>query len=192
MEGMRGLRELVQALEGWVTINGNHVLIGDDDYKVTGKSLGQLYHGGPTVITTIDVTKLNQRDAGFYGAGFYVSKSADYAKTYGNRISRFMLADDAKVLVASLSPKEASAELVKIIMADQERFIRDAVKGRGKVVDEFAMKWELNEIANDHTSWAHAVDGYAIRHGFDAIKYSDGEIVVKNAGALRTIQKGKA
>ena len=56
---------------------------GAKPWQKTGEEIGPLYHGGKKLVSDVDLAKTGQRDAGFYGKGFYLTKKSDLAKAYG-------------------------------------------------------------------------------------------------------------
>lgn len=148
----------------------------------TGAQLGPLYHGGKRKIAEVDPSKLQSRDHGFYGEGFYVTSVRDYAKAYGNKISEFKLDPNATVLMASLRPEDAPAGLVDEVFEDTKTQAWDRAVARGKTQ---ALLDELELIRTDPLSWKQAVSAYAKRKDFAVVHFSAGEIVVRHHGKLR-------
>lgn len=156
----------------------------DDDgrWVSTGAELGTVYHGGKTKITAVDPGRLQSRDYGFYGEGFYVTSAEHYARAYGNKVSKFDLDPDATVLMASLKPEDAPAGLVDEVVADYRARAWDRAVARGKVE---ALEAELSDVRTDPLAWKSAVSAYAKRKDFAVVHFSPGEIVVRHHGKLR-------
>lgn len=146
----------------------------------TGRGAGagmNVFHTGPKRVTTVDPAKLQQRDHGFFGKGFYTSELPQYG--YGRVPSRFDLPDEL-ILNAGRHPNR-NPELAQKV-ADwhyQKGFA--AAKARNKV-DQ--LTWEADQIKTDHLAYVRAVDRYAEAHGIKAVKYGSEEIVVKDPSVL--------
>jgi hypothetical protein len=162
----------------------------------TGKELGTVYHGGKTTVGEVDPSKLQQRDAGFYGPGFYVTKNEQYAKTYGNKVSQKTFNRDAKILdVDTIHPgyeKKVSPELQKEIEATERAYLAGLPKAQKNpnLVNDYLELINPKSKSFDLHSWIEAVNRHAEQKGYDAIRFSDGEIVVKNPKALATDLSG--
>ena len=164
----------------WVTINGAHVFIGDDsEYVTSGESLGDVFHGGKKKVRKIDEEKLQSRDEGFYGSGFYLTQNKETASHYGGTITRGRIDKSARVLRSALTIDKASPKLVKAVKDD---YIARA-KSRGKEKEAIAEIAEWN-----HLDWKNAVDRYAERMGYDVIVHHSDEIVVKNPKVFKFVK----
>jgi hypothetical protein len=158
--------------------------------EVSGASFGDLYHGGKAKIESVDPAKLQSRDSGFYGKGFYLSETKSGTKGYGGRVSTFRFKPDARILVSSLRPQDAPPGLLRAVKSRLTREGLEKARARGK---EKAFLDEMEMIESNHLEWKGAVDRYAELEGFDAVRYTAGEVVVKNTKALeRAGQKAKA
>jgi hypothetical protein len=142
---------------------------------------GMVFHGGPKRILKIDPGKLQSRDAGFYGKGFYVTDEAHMARNYGGKVTEFLVDPQAKIVNASLKPEESPELLQDVISWLKETFMPKVIE-RGK---ESQFLDELDGIKSDPLAWKNAVDRYAEATGADIVKYAPGEIVVKNPAVLR-------
>ncbi len=140
-----------------------------------------VYHGGKKKVKEIDHSKLQSRDSGYFGEGFYVATHPTTARTYGSKLSEYKVAPDAKVLISSLKPED-SPKLVSEVKRDYyDRFIERA-KARGK---EDALLGEIEHITDSPISWAKEVYAYGKRNGYDVIHHSGGEVVVVNPKVLQ-------
>lgn len=151
-------------------------------WEMTGQELGFVYHGGKTKISEVDLSKIGQRDYGFYGEGFYVTTDKKYAKAYGGRVSEIGIADNATVLRASLKPEDAPNGLVEEVTNDYYNRTISKARERGK---EDLLNDEIARIKTGPLAWIHAVDGYARSKDYDIVKYSEGEIVILTQRALK-------
>jgi hypothetical protein len=151
-------------------------------FETIGSELGTLYHGGKSKISSVDQSKLQSRDYGFYGKGFYTTTNPTYAKAYGGRVSKFSLGDESRVLEASLKASDAPHGLVDAVKKDIFESGSEAAKSRGKIA---AFREEIRLIDRDHLAWKDAVGRFAEKYGYDAVRYGPGEVVVKNPAALK-------
>jgi len=148
-------------------------------YNICGHDIGIVYHGGKKKIDKIDTTKLQMRDTGFYGDGFYVTTNKEHSKTYGRSVTTLKFNDNANILLASLKPEDAPPELVNDVKKDYIDRFGEKAKIEAKMFDD-------NPI-----NWNQAVDDFAKRNNYDAIKYCEGEIVVKNLSIINVLKKTK-
>ncbi|HET6886601.1 MAG TPA: hypothetical protein VFH87_01635, partial [Candidatus Udaeobacter sp.] len=155
-------------------------------YEKTGAEVGELYHGGKQKIKEISPEKFQARDYGFYGKGFYVTEAPHYAKTYGGQVTRLALKPEARVLESTLTPEQASPELIR----DVKQALYDAgiakARERGK---EDAFKAEIESITDSPINWKNAVDRFAELQGYDVVKHGAGEIVVKTPSVLQVAKQ---
>lgn len=150
-------------------------------FESLGSDLGTLYHAGKSKVVQVDPAKLQSRDSGFYGKGFYTATDPKFTKGYGSKVSKFELPKDSYVLDASLKASEAAPELVAAVKQDYLKSGLEAARARGK---EAAFMDEVNAIGSDHLAWKNAVSRFAERNGYDAVRYSPGEVVVTNTSKL--------
>src|SRR5262249_42303855 len=99
----------------------------------SGAELGTLYHAGNRKVTQIDPSALQSRDYGFYGKGFYGSKSEHGTRGYGNKVTSFSLKPDAKVLMSALRPEDANPALVEAVKRHALESGTSAAAKRGKL-----------------------------------------------------------
>jgi len=149
-----------------------------------GSDIGVVYHGSNEFIKTIDRSRLQSRDAGFYGRGFYVSQSRTGARFYGGRISTFAVDPNATVLQGSLLPAKAPPGLVDEVIRYKYDKAIDRARARGK---EDALADELEYIRTSPTSWSQALNDYANGMGYDIAAFAPGEMVVKNIEVLTRV-----
>jgi hypothetical protein len=152
---------------------------------VPGIPGGRVFHGSRKRVTSIDPSLLQARDSGFLGRGFYAADSPGMTKGYGRVVSAFDVSDDAKVLHAAIRPEDAP---------DLAKRVRDWVyasgfEGASKKGKLAGLEEEADMVLKDHLSFQRAVDRYAESQGFDVVKYSPGEIVVKNPAVLTSSRK---
>jgi hypothetical protein len=159
-------------------------------WEKAGKDFESVYHGGKTKVGEVDPSKLQQRDAGFFGKGFYVTSNENFAGTYGSRVSKKTFTPDARILdVGTIHPQyeqKVNPELQKEIEATQRSYYRGLPKAQNDpgLVDRYMEMVDPKNKAFDLGTWVESVNRYAEKNGFDAIRFSDGEIVVKNPKAL--------
>lgn len=150
-------------------------------FSITGKDLKPLFHAGKTKIKKIDKKKLGERDAGWYGAGFYVSFDKDYVQLwYGSHVTEFEATPDAKVLVATIAGDLSPAALFNDVINNE----KELLKARGA---EDKLKNIKKQLKENQIEWVHAVDRYAEENQFDIIVYNDYEIIIKNPKAIKVI-----
>lgn len=148
----------------------------------TGKDIGPVYHGGKTKVRVVDPARLQGRDYGFYGEGFYVTRAEKHARSYGKVVTKYEFSPDAKVLVSDLKPEKAHPDLVRRVVAHRRQKGLEKARARGK---EAAFLEELRGITTSPLDWKQAVDEYASDMGADAVVHNDGEIVVKAPYRIR-------
>lgn len=156
-----------------------------NSWDMRGADLGNVFHGGKTIVGEIDPSKLNKRDPGFYGKGFYTTKNSRFAGSYGPKISEFSVDPDARVLMASTMPADAPAGLVDAVKAWTFEAGREAAEKRGKLE---GLRQEVDLIDRSApAAWSRAVDKYAEAHGYDIVIHNDGEVVIKNPKVLKSV-----
>jgi hypothetical protein len=155
------------------------------DWTILGKDVPPVYHGGRRKIRKVDPEKVQSRDHGFYGAGFYVTTKESYARTYGPVLSKFRFTKDARILDTRIAPWDAPSKLIQAVFDHIEEKWIEAARSRGKVIEFYE---ELRRITEFTTDWAKAVDEFATDFGFDAVMWSPGEIVVKNPDVLLPVR----
>lgn len=147
------------------------------DYTISGAELGTLYHGGKHKISKVDPEMLQSRDSGYYGEGFYVTTNREFSKSYGKAVTTVQVDPKAKVLnVGGLTRDKAPTSLVDNIRKD---YIDRIVRLRG---EEFRGKAEksFEEMSKSPTQWPSMVNGFAQSANYDIIKFSNGEIIIRN------------
>jgi len=186
----------------------------EHEYTMTGeehqKKFGVLLHGADgkasdygtrgksARIRTVDPRKLQSKDPGFYGSGFYTttSKHKKYAQAYGDTISKSTLAPDSKVLMAHTHPLGTHPKLRQAI-----RKHMDNITGT-EHDPQLSHDWEKTSYQS--SEWVDAVNSFANHHGYHAIHWdrtglpnyavphnvsTDAgiapEVVVKRLGGLR-------
>lgn len=152
------------------------------DGEITGKMLGPLYHGGPTLITRVDPEKLQENDVGYYGEGFYTATDPSLVVSYGPVISWFELPPNARVLTANVEMEKSAEGLIDAVEAMVRRLLEARVaEGAADATGvEADVEDELKLLKKNQIEWMHRVDDYAVERGFDAIAWSPEEVVVKN------------
>jgi len=150
-------------------------------WNVPPSDFGDVFHGGPAIIKAIDETRLQSRDYGFYGPGFYTAKSPEVAAWYGGRVTRFSIKPEATILDAGLHPGLADKALVSAVQDAYRAKFEARAAARGRAADFQA---QVEAIATDPLEWKRAVKDYAETHNVDVVRYGDGEVVVRNPGVL--------
>ena len=146
--------------------------------------LRRVFHAGRFRIHHVDASKLQGRDEGYYGKGFYVSDSAKYVKTwYGPVVTAFNISADAKILWASVDWDSASYDLQKTISAQVKKLLRQ----RGK---ESEFNKQIALLKENQIEWVHQVDMYAEDDKYDIVCFNSDEIVVKNLKVLKVAWTG--
>ena len=152
-----------------------------------GSQMPPLYHGSTRRITSIDPKKIQSRDAGFYGAGFYVTTNKDFSKSFGIAVTKLYFKPSAKILIASIRPENAPNGLVEGVISFLYKEYLPRAQKLGRVRN---LKGELDAIRTDHITWTQTVDQFAKLKKYDAVVYGAGEIVVKNLKSV-VIDDGK-
>ena len=118
-------------------------------WEMSALEMPIVYHGGKGKVSEIDSEHLQQRDAGFYGKGFYVATNPKATKGYGNILSKFYISPEAKILKASLKPSEAPVGLLDAVYKYKYDKGIEAVKARNKEVQSGErMKKELHPLGS--------------------------------------------
>ena len=147
-------------------------------YIADGSVLGKVYHAGKIRIKKVDPSRLGERDAGWYGAGFYVAKDPEFVhKYYGPVVTEFEVSPKAKVLLGSISADKAPEGLFDAVLEHD----MSLPSGTGDVAERHFIASQLKE---NQTEWVHAVDRLAEEEDFDIVIFSDYEIVVKSPKVL--------
>lgn len=156
----------------------SHIAKKFKNYKAKGSEMPLVYHAGRGKVTEIDSKKLGDRDAGWYGAGFYVSFDQEYVKRwYGPTVSIFEIRPDSKILIASISASLAPEGLFNKVISNEKILLR--ARGELNRIDEISKQFKENQL-----EWVHAVDRLAEKENFDVVIYNDYEIIVKNPKSL--------
>lgn len=140
-----------------------------------------VFHAGKTKITEIDPLKLQSRDSGYYGRGFYVGESPDGVKGYGKTISKFDVAPDARILDVGMLPTKNQEKATEIADFFYNQGV-DSAKARGKL-DNFL--FEIEQIKKDPLAYKNAADRFAEQLGYDIVQYAPNEIVIKNLQKIK-------
>lgn len=151
-------------------------------YEVSGESLGTVFHGGKEKIRRINPDRLQYRDPGFYGRGFYVTQEPSYAKSYGSKMTRMTVDSTARVLKAELTPEKSDPGLVSAVKEHILQTGLPKAEARGKAD---AFRAEVEAITENPLNWKNAVDRYAEDNGFHVVSFGRGEIVVKDPSKVR-------
>lgn len=153
----------------------------DPPWLVSGEEFLPVFHGGRRKVRKVDPEELQRRDPGFYGRGFYVTTSPDYARWYGNIISEYRFRPGTIILEATLRPQEAPPGMVETVLGHIDRKWREAVRARGKEAQFDETMSRARELPLD---WRDVVEEYGVDLEVDAIAFSRGEIVVHNPDVL--------
>lgn len=155
-------------------------------YHMDPEELGVLHHMGDEHVDEIDPSRLQSRDHGYYGRGFYVSSFP--LRGYGRRMSKFTVKPGAKILRVPLKHEDAHPELQQAVHDHFMKHVLPKAEARGKAAefhDEVA-HWKTSPI-----SWKDAVDRFARENEYDIDHYGQGEIVVKNPRVLTPVKRRK-
>jgi ADP-ribose pyrophosphatase YjhB (NUDIX family) len=163
----------------------------EQPWEKSGKDLGSVYHGGAEKVRRIDPERIQSRDYGYYGSGFYVTDiDKKAARSYGGVVTKGRIAADAKVLDLSaaskvvgggLRPQEVHPKLVDRVYKHLYDKGIERARSRGKEKDFLN---ELSRVREHPLDWKDAVNRFAIDNKYDVIKYSPGEIVIKRPDAF--------
>jgi len=155
-------------------------------YERRGSDLGMLYHSGPERIEKIDPTRLQSRDYGFYGPGFYASAARQ--QSFGRHITRLTLDPSARVLMSDHleAAKRDRPELVRDVARHALESGLAAARARGK---EAAHRELAAMVTESPIEWKNAVTRFAADRGYDVVHQSPGEIVIRNLGVIRVVPK---
>lgn len=168
----------------------NQLSHGGKSFVQDGSSLGELYHGGSKKINRVDPDRLQSRDSGYYGRGFYTTATPEYAKTYGGRITKVRIKPDASVLVASLRRENAPDGLFDAV----KKLHFEVWESRG--IERRTPRSQWDDMFDAETSnpvgWKNAVLVYASHmehrgNAFDVIRWSNGEIVIRNLDSIEEL-----
>jgi hypothetical protein len=160
-----------------------------------GQLFQTVYHGGPERVDTPDLGKVGKRDAGLYGKGFYVAKAQQTAELYGPKVTTYDLSDNAKVLDVGTIHPEYEIPVNQSVQAEIEAAYRKRlqetgsarVKSNPELLEHYIAMIRPKSGTFDLHSWIAEVNRYAETNGFDAVKFSNSEIIVKNPAVLRTM-----
>ena len=115
-----------------------------------------------------------------------MANTRKWARTYGPTVTKFEVSPEATVLNAALKVEDADARLVNAVVEHYRKMSEPNAKAKGKMD---LLELELKDIRTSHISWAHALDKYAAHLGIDIVKFSGGEILVKNTEAVKSARK---
>ena len=188
------LRQLIKHLPGKHNqqLHNPHdaTVVGAEPWRRKGSDYAIHYHGGKHKLTDIDPTLLQSRDSGYYGTGFYVSSNPAYSKSYGRAITKIKFKPDASVLeVGGLGPSKINPELLKAVQDAYMAKTYEVALPRGRVEKVKADEANIRaELATSTISWIGAVNLMANMHNYDIVRFSDGEVVVKNLDAIEIVK----
>lgn len=178
-----------------ITIYISQCLINESKRKKPYEKLGsdffdELYHAGPKKIDRILKKKLQARDEGWFGSGFYVATDADYVlKWYGSVLTTIKPNPDARVLVASLNATKDMTLYNDIMKHEQGMLKAREAKSRGEYssyIETLKKLYKKNQI-----EWVHAVDRFAEDNEFDIVFFLNEEIVIKNPKSVKITSSEK-
>lgn len=138
-------------------------------------------HAGSEPITEIDETKLQSRDSGQYGKGFYVARSETNQPFYGKVKSYFAINKDAK----TLNKDTFDVEDWKRTQVESNGFdYNDVLTNPGSYDFEDVLKVQSFSEAVSYDN--KAINDYARSKGFDVLDVSEDEIIILNKNAVTT------
>lgn len=155
--------------------------------RILKERLNYVYHGSKIKIKIIDLNKIQQRDYGFYGEGFYVTGDYEWAKTYGNVISTYRVDPKADILYVNIQAINTDKNIVNKIIYWYNKTGIEKAKKKGKE-DKWKEWMAFLDIYSDHIEWKTIVDEYAKANRIDIVYYGNSEIVVKNPTVLEFIR----
>jgi len=159
-------------------------------WKKSGAELGTLYHGSKVKVGEIDLAQVGQRDSGLYGRGFYMTEKPKWAKTYGPRVTEKQLRSDAQVLdVGTIHPQyeqKVNPALQTEIEGVERQGLQQAknTKDRPEKIEGYLEMIRPQSPTFNLGMWIAAVHRYAEMNGYDVIRFSPAEVIVKNANAV--------
>jgi hypothetical protein len=133
-------------------------------FHVKGKDLGAQYHGGPVEVHDVDPARLQHRDRGTHGRGFYTTSNKDLAKGYADT-GRMKIKAPGTVTVKKPHP---DADI--LLSGEHEHTSHpDLVKA----VKEFSPKYaKTGDMGMGDMTWRGQVNKFAEHHGYDAIRFT--------------------
>ena len=163
----------------------------------SGAEMPVVYHGGKRKITAVDTSKLGQRDAGFYGKGFYVTTSTKHSKTYGPVTSEFTFKPESRILdVGTIHPEYEQKGFPKLqktledaYQSELQQTAVERVRSDPAKIDGYVDMIRPQSGAFDLHAWIGRVEKYAKDNGYDAIRWADGEIVILNPETIVSAKK---
>lgn len=159
-----------------------------EPWEMTADELGVVFHGGKNKVKTPRLDKTGKRDYGFYGRGFYTTRNQKYATTYGPVVSEYTVDPSARILTADLKASQSPPALVQAVREWALSQGMPRARQRGKEQQLIA---EVDQEVAGTTTWSRLVDRFAEARGYDIVRHSDGEIVVKNPSVLRFRSEGR-
>jgi len=141
-------------------------------------------HAGSEPITLIDEAKLQSRDQGQYGKGFYVAKSETNQPFYGKVKSYFKIKPESKVLNKDTF--------------DVEDWKKTQIESNGYKYEDVLSdpsKYDVEDILNvksfdDAVRYDNkGINDYAREKQFDILEVNEDEIVVLNKDAVESQQR---
>jgi hypothetical protein len=167
-----------------------------------------LYHGTDPASARsllargVDPGRLQRRDSGYYGLGFYAAETPTGARPYGKALLRLTLRPGARVLDATegreflglLGLMRFGGGRPSYWPLVRTRFLARAEPRRGRAYAEQYWR-EVHEPDSPYFSasdTAKEVADWARDAGFDAVRWSPGEWVVVNAAAVQKLERASA
>jgi hypothetical protein len=142
----------------------------------------RVVHAGDELVTSIDETKLQRRDKGEYGKGFYVSKTETNQPYYGKVKSYFDINNDAKIL----NEKSFDINDWKRNETDKDGYkYEDVLKDPENYDYEDLLKVKSFEDAVNYDK--KGMNDYARKKGFDVFEATLDEIVILNKDAVKAV-----
>lgn len=143
----------------------------------------RVVHAGDVVITTIDEAKLQNRDRGEYGPGFYVSRTEINQPYYGKIKSYFDINTAAKIL----NEKTFDIEDWKHNETEKSGYKYDDVLKNPEKYD-YDDLLEVKSFEAAVTYDKRGMNDYARKRGFDVFEATENEIVVLNKDSVKAVE----
>lgn len=129
-------------------------------FHMKGSALSAQFHGGPVEVTAIDPARLQRRDKGTHGTGFYTTSHPDLAKGYATR------KDKTPGVVTVKNPHPDSNILVA---GEHEHSSHPALVN---AVKQFNPKYaKFGDVGIGDLTWRTQVNKFAEHHGYDAVRF---------------------
>ena len=155
---------------------------------------GDLLHAG-----TFDPERLQKRDHGFFGHGFYLTDREEAARSYGKTVLRVTLKRETKLLLAlgpspkpmSMSPSGRPAYHERMRSDWNERVfaLRKGSRSRAQIAEQFDALYDPESSEWDRLGWYKEVTNWASTTGsIDGVVWGS-EVVIFNPSIIASIER---